>query len=243
MRLPDKPVPRRQMIVFLMIDTSNSMGGAKTGSVNDVIEHLLPILGEIADQNPNAEIRVAALEFSTGACWIYEEPKLINDFIWHGIKAEGATSLGEACQELNKNLSHTAKGGFLTLRCGELMPVFILISGSAPTDNFEAGLKVLQTNRWFQNAIKVAIPIGDDADRDILKKFTGNEESIITVDNIEALRKMIRVIHLEGHPEPFTSSMQEQVLKEVPPVDSVIQAAVNQVGINQDVDDSYDSWD
>lgn len=243
MRLPDVPVPKRQMIVFLMIDTSSSMEGAKAGVVNDVIDHLLPILGEIADQNPDAEIRVAALEFSTGTRWLYDEPKVINDFIWQGMSTEGSTSLGEACQELNKKLSHTDKGRFLTSRWGGFIPVFILLSGSTPTDDFEAGLKVLQTNRWFKNAIKVAIPIGDDANMDILKRFTGNEESIITVANIEALRKMIRVIHWEVNLVTPISTKQEEMLKEAPPLVCDMLTAEEQVGSNPAVDDAYDSWD
>lgn len=243
MRLPDVPVPKKQMIVFLMIDTSSSMEGAKASVVNDVIDHLLPILGEIADRNPDVEIKVAALGFSTRTRWLYDDPKLLNDFVWQGMKAEGSTSLGEACQELNKKLSHTDKGGSLTSRWGGIIPVLIFLSGSTPTDDFEGGLKVLQTNFWFNIAIKFAIPIGDDADKGILKNFTGKEESIITVHNIEALKKMIRVIHIEGHPEPSTSPMQEKVLKEAFPFDRDMQATLNQVSINPAVGYSYDEWD
>ena len=102
--LDNESIPRRKMILFFVIDTSGSMIGKKIGSVNDAIENVLPMIGEISDENPDAEINVAALEFSTGTRWLYDEPKEAKDFIWQKVEADGLTSLGEACEELNKSL-------------------------------------------------------------------------------------------------------------------------------------------
>lgn len=63
--LDNESIPRRKMTLFFVIDTSGSMVGSKIGSVNDAIENVLPMIGEISDENPDAEINVAALEFST----------------------------------------------------------------------------------------------------------------------------------------------------------------------------------
>lgn len=101
--LDNESIPRRKMILFFVIDTSGSMVGSKIGSVNDAIENVLPMIGEISDENPDAEINVAALEFSTGTRWLYDEPKGAKDFIWQKVEADGLTSLSEACEELNKN--------------------------------------------------------------------------------------------------------------------------------------------
>ena len=70
--LDNESIPRRKMILFFVIDTSGSMIGKKIGSVNDAIENVLPMIGEISDENPDAEINVAALEFSTGTRWLYD---------------------------------------------------------------------------------------------------------------------------------------------------------------------------
>lgn len=59
-------VPRRTMTLFFVIDTSGSMAGNKIGAVNDAVENVLPMLDEISASNPDAEIKVAALEFSSG---------------------------------------------------------------------------------------------------------------------------------------------------------------------------------
>lgn len=185
--LDNESIPRRKMTLFFVIDTSGSMTGAKIASVNDAIKNVLPMIGEISDENPDAEINVAALEFSTGTRWLYDEPKEAKDFIWQEVEASGLTCLGEACEELNKKLSR--KGGFMSSPSGCFAPAIILLSDGGPTDNFESGLKSLQNNSWFKNAIKIAIAIGTDADLEVLKQFTGTSEAVITVHNIEALKK------------------------------------------------------
>ena len=89
-------VPRRTMTIFFMIDTSGSMEGNKIGAVNDAVENVLPMIGEISDTNPDAEIKIAALEFSSGCTWLYDEPKLAQDFRWQNVVAGGLTSLGQS---------------------------------------------------------------------------------------------------------------------------------------------------
>ena len=52
----------------------------------------------------------------------------------------------------------------------------------------------MKENNWFKKAIKVAVAIGEDANKDVLAEFTGNKEAVITVHTPEALTKMIRFV-------------------------------------------------
>ena len=241
------PIARRKMILFFLIDTSGSMSGKKIQSVNDAIENVLPIIGEISDENPDAEINIAAMKFSTGVDWVYNEPKEAKDFIWQPVSPEALTSLGEACRELSRKLSRT--NGFMPTSTGSgyYAPAIILLSDGGPTDDFQGGLKVLKENSWFKNAIKVAIAIGDDADEDVLKDFTGSSEAVIKVHNIDALKTMIRVIAVTSSQIGSKSSSagdaskQEEVIKEitesVKDTDGAESTAVPTTG------DNYDDWD
>lgn len=232
-----------------MIDTSGSMYGSKIGSVNDAIENVLPMIGEISDENPDAEINVAVLEFSTETRWLYDEPKDAKEFIWQKVEADGLTSLGEACEELNKKLSRT--GGFMPTSTGSgyFAPAIILLSDGGPTDNFDVGLRTLQGNQWFKNAIKIAIAIGDDADKDVLKQFTGSSEAVITVHNIDALKKMIRVIAITSSQigskstSAVDSSKQDQVIAEVNKAAADVDGAETANAPAPAAGDSYDDWD
>ena len=245
--LDNESIPRRKMTLFFVIDTSGSMAGSKIGSVNDAIENVLPIIGEISDENPDAEINVAALEFSTGTRWLYDEPKEAKEFIWQKVEADGLTSLGEACEELNKKLSRN--GGFMSSPSGCFAPAIILLSDGGPTDNFEGGLKSLQGNSWYKNAIKIAIAIGDDADKGVLKQFTGSSEAVITVHNIDALKKMIRIIAITSSQIGSKSSSSTDATKQEQVIDEVNKAAADVTGAETAAapapaaGDSYDEWD
>lgn len=212
-------VPRRTMTLFFLIDTSGSMEGNKIGAVNDAVVNVLPMLNDISETNPDAEIKVAALEFSNGVNWLYDEPKLAKDFIWQDVAASGLTSLGAACSELASKLSRS--GGFMQSASGSFAPAIILLSDGGPTDDYNTGLAKLKANNWFKSAIKIAIAIGDDADKDVLKDFTGSSEAVIIVHNIDALKQIIRVVAVTSSQIGSKSSTagettkQEQVVKDI----------------------------
>jgi len=218
-------VPRRTMTLFFLIDTSGSMEGNKIGAVNDAVVNVLPMLNDISETNPDAEIKVAALEFSSGVNWLYDEPKLAKDFIWQDVTAGGLTSLGGACAELASKLSRN--GGFMQSASGSFAPAIILLSDGGPTDNYEVGLAKLQSNNWFKSAIKIAIAIGDDADKDVLKQFTGNSEAVITVHNIDALKQIIRVVAVTSSQIGSKSSTAGDVTKQDQVIKDVQDAAKN----------------
>ena len=238
-------VPRRTMTLFFVIDTSGSMEGNKIGAVNDAVVNVLPMLEEISQTNPDAEIKVAALEFSSGTKWLYTEPKLASEFVWQDVRASGLTSLGGACIELNNKLS---RNGYMQAASGSFAPAIILLSDGGPTDDFQSGLAKLKTNNWFKAAIKVAIAIGDDADKDVLKEFTGSSEAVFTVHNIEALKQIIRVVAVTSSQIGSKSSTagdvtkQEQVIKDVTDAVQDIQGA-DSAAAPAPAADNYDDWD
>ena len=139
-------VPRRTMTLFFMADTSGSMAGNKIGALNDAITNILPMISEISNTNPDAEIKIAALQFSSGTSWLYDEPKNAEDFVWQEQKASGLTSLGEACCELEKVMH---RNGFMKSASGSYAPAIILLSDGGATDNFDQGIEKLKTNNWF----------------------------------------------------------------------------------------------
>lgn len=236
-------VPRRTMTLFFLIDTSGSMSGNKIGAVNDAIVNVLPMLEDISSSNPDAEIKVAALEFSNGTKWLYNEPKSVEDFKWIDVQAGGLTSLGEACLELNSKLS---RSGYMKSASGSYAPAIILLSDGGPTDNFDGGLQTLQGNNWFKNAIRIAIAIGDDADLDVLARFTGNSEAVIKVQNIDALKQIIRIVAVTSSQIGSKSSSagdtskQDQVIKDVNQAVDNIDGASTAAAPDSS---SYDDWD
>lgn len=184
------PTARRVLNLFLMVDTSGSMSGEKIAAVNDAMRNVIPIICSINDDNPDAEIKISTLTFSSSCNWVNPVPVLASDFKWNDLNADGWTCMGEATQELGRKLSH--KHGFLTSACGSYAPVIIMLSDGAPTDDFAGAMGEIMNNNWFRHSMRIAIAIGSDADIDILKSFTGNPELVFRVSNIDALKAVIK---------------------------------------------------
>lgn len=186
-------VTRRTLTLFFLVDTSGSMYGPKIQAVNDAIENVLPIVHDISFNNGDAEIKVACMQFSYATSWMTEEPREADDFEYVEMGAEGLTSMGEAFKELETKL-HQTNGGWMKNAGGSYAPVFILLSDGEPTDDYLSGLEILKENKWFKVGTKVAIAIGNDANTDILKDFTGTSETVLTVHDTETLKKVIRFV-------------------------------------------------
>ena len=184
-------VARRTMVLFFVVDTSGSMEGSKIGTLNQAVEDVIPEIREISENNADAEIKIAVLEFSSGARWITSMPVPADGFDWKYLDAGGLTDLGTACRMLAEKLS---RNSFMSDVTGSFAPAVFLMSDGAPTDDYRAGLEELWNNNWFKKAIKVAVAIGENANTSVLAEFTGNEESVLSVHNPEMLRKMIRFV-------------------------------------------------
>ena len=220
------PSPRKIMTLFYVVDTSGSMTGDKIGSVNSAMEEAITVdLPDISTANDYAEIRVAIMQFSSGCSWITPSsgPIGIGDVIWNDLHPNGLTDLGAACVELDKKLSRTE---FLESQTGAYAPVILLFSDGGPTDNWEKGLEQLKKNNWFKHAIKIAIAIGEDADRNVLATFTGTPESVIAVNDKHTLKALIRKVSVRAS-EFQSHSKQTADVETTPEEDSA--AIVNEV--------------
>ena len=197
MALTDKiEIPRRTMVLFFVIDTSGSMDGSKIGAVNTSIEEVIPAIKEVSNDNADAQIKIAALEFSSGARWLTAGgPVDCDQFRWNYLDAAGVTDFGAACKALNDKLSTKA---FMQEATGSFAPAIFLLSDGEPTDEWRSALQILRQNNWFKAAVKVAIAIGDDANTDVLKEFTGSMEAVLEVHNAAMLKKMIKFVSVRA---------------------------------------------
>jgi uncharacterized protein YegL len=184
-------IVKRQMVLFFIVDTSGSMEGTKIGSVNTAIREVLPELQGIGGSD--VDLKIACLKFSSGCEWMHTSPVPIENFQWNNLVANGVTDFGTACKELAAKMD---KNKFLNAPSASVAPAIFLLSDGEPTDDYKSGLALLQGNNWFKYAIKVAVAIGDDANIDVLKEFTGNREAVTIVHTPEALCKMIKFVSI-----------------------------------------------
>ncbi len=183
---PGGELATRPIHFFWVVDCSGSMYGEKIGIVNNTIQECIPEMRNSADNNPNAQLLIRALRFSSGASWITTSPVPVENYSWEDMEANGLTELGKAFDLLAAQLS------IPPMPARALPPVIVLLSDGQPTDDYKKSLDKLKGMPWFRKAVKIAISIGQDADDDVLIEFTGNKELVLQANNATALAKMIK---------------------------------------------------
>jgi uncharacterized protein YegL len=160
----------RPLHFFWVLDCSGSMAGGKIQSLNFAIRECLPAMQQEVQQNPECQMLVRVLTFSSGARWHVGQPTPVADFKWADVQAGGVTDMGRAMELLADALSMEAMGD------RALPPVIVLLSDGGATDNFTGGLKRLMDQPWAKKAVRIAIGLGDDPDYDVLNRFIAHPE-------------------------------------------------------------------
>ena len=183
---PGGELASRPLHFFWVVDCSGSMYGEKIGTVNNAIQSVLPEMIDEAADNPNAQLMIRTLKFSTGASWVTPSPVKVEEYVWEDLDAAGVTDLGKAFELLSAQLSVEEMGQ------RALPPVIVLLSDGQPTDDYKKSLDKFQKLPWAKKAVKIAISIGQDADDDVLLEFVGNRELVLQANNAKMLAKMIK---------------------------------------------------
>lgn len=164
------------MQLYLLLDTSGSMEGAKIGALNDSMENIIVDLQEKAVNG--TDIKVSVLSFARHINWMYKNPINILDFTWKPLNASGMTSLGLACCELSKAIVSNKKEEDIAI---------VLLSDGCPTDDYEEGIQELRKLAQFNQASKFAIALGSDADLKSLLRFVDSQENIFMENKADSL--------------------------------------------------------
>ena len=205
-------IAKQELNLIFVIDNSGSMEGEKLGAVNNAIRDVMAIMPEIQEDTADANIKISALKFSDTASWIYPEPKSVDEFKWKDLKDDGGTNLSDAYDKLSDYLRKKSNGGQMP-DLGGVAPIIILMTDGLPTSyDWEERLANLKKKGWFKVALKYALAIGIDCEEanDVLKKFTGNAETVLKVYTAEALRKVIKVIAITASKVKSTSATSSQ---------------------------------
>lgn len=206
LKRPGGELATRPLHFIWMVDCSGSMYGEKIGSVNHAIQSTIPEMQDASRNNPNAQLMVWTLKFSTGASWVTPNPVNIEDFAWDDLDAGGVTDLGKAFEMVAAQLTIPP----MTDRA--LPPVIVLLSDGQPTDDYKKSLDMLLHLPWGKKAVRIAISIGQDADDDVLQQFTGNRELVLQANNPEALVKMIKWASTAASPVSAPASKPKDIV-------------------------------
>ena len=188
MAFPDVKLARRPLHFIYLCDCSGSMGGSKMQSLNQAIRQSLPAMANVARDNPEAQMLVRAVSFSTQAKWHIAEPTPVEaiEHSWRDLESQalGLTAMGEAMKLVAQALRTPP------MEQRALPPILVLISDGAPTDDYYGGLQTLLHEPWARKAVRLSIAIGHDADLEHLQKFIGPEPSTGNAGERSAMRPL-----------------------------------------------------
>ncbi|OCS91713.1 vWA domain-containing protein [Caryophanon latum] len=187
-RRPGGEISSRPLHFIWIADCSGSMSiDGKMQALNTAIREVIPHMRKVADENPNAQVLVRAIKFSSGAQWHISQPTPVEDFNWTDLKADGVTDLGKALSMVAEEMKMPPMSD------RALPPVLVLVSDGQPTDEYSKGLSELMDQPWGKKAVRIAIAIGEDVDEQVLEKFIGHPElKPLKANNPEALLKHIK---------------------------------------------------
>ena len=160
MPVPGLQIAKRSLNFYYMLDVSGSMTlNGRIQALNQSVRQSIPKMREAAETNPNAQLSVHALTFSSKADWHIYPGVPVNDFEWDDVSAYGPTSMGRAlemiCDELENNMPSRS-----------LPPVLVLVSDGHPTDNFDQALSRLRQIPWGMKSVRIAIGMGPTSEID-----------------------------------------------------------------------------
>ncbi|NLQ04558.1 tellurium resistance protein [Cylindrospermopsis raciborskii CENA303] len=226
MPLPGEGLSNRPLHFIWICDCSGSMSvNGKIQILNTAIRDAIPLMRKEADENPNAEVLVRALKFSSGAQWHIAQPTPVESFNWIDLSTEGVTDMGKALSMVADQLKIPP----MTDRA--LPPVLVLISDGQPTDDFSSGLNKLMEQPWGKKAVRIAIAVGGDADHEVLQKFIGNPELLpLQADSPDALVRQIKwvsTVVLKAASSPSSQTNNSNLASGNVPIPIVPQAVIN----------------
>jgi len=202
--MPGGALSKRPLHFIWIVDCSGSMNSSgKIQSLNNAIRESIPEMKNAALNNPNAELLIRVVKFSTGAQWHISNATNIKDFKWDDLQADGETDMGRAFTLVADALKMPP------MPERALPPVLVLLSDGQPTDDYGTGLKKLLEEPWGKRAVRISIAIGNDADINVLQKFIPGERKPLMAHNAETLINYVRwasTAIIKNNSNPITSN-------------------------------------
>lgn len=178
----------RQLPVIVAIDRSGSMG--ETGKIDALNLALRDFVQSIKDEDSNkAEIHLALFSFggSRATCDLRFAP--LGQITLPTYKAKGRTPMGESFTLLKALIEDKSQ-----IPSRSYKPTIVLLTDGVPTDEYLIPMNELINEGRSSKAFRIAMAIGDDADRNMLSKFVSTPEYLVTGENARDIRKFFRFV-------------------------------------------------
>ncbi|PDV97458.1 vWA domain-containing protein [Candidatus Chloroploca asiatica] len=179
----------RRLPIYLLLDTSSSMGGAPIQAVN---QGVVLLYNELMNTPQAVETCwISVITFDSTAQQVVALTEL-TQFTPPPIQANGATSMGAALDLLGQSLDREVTGN-TGERKGDYKPLIFLLTDGEPTDDWRSALSRLRSRTQKKPATIIALGCGVGANMSTLDQIADVRLRMVdaTPDNIAAFFKWV----------------------------------------------------
>lgn len=213
--------------VVLLLDVSGSMYGQKIESLYNATMEMIDTF--VAEKLKETVIDVSIITFGSSVS-LHTPFTPVSDIKNKGIsrfRADGGTPLGTALR-MAKDMIEDKD----VLPSKVYTPAVIIASDGYPTDNWKKPLEDFISNGRSRKCQRFAIAIGNDADKNMLQKFTGNSDNLFYAEDASEITSCFR---------KFTMSVSTRSRSANPNIISTEFSSIKIESIKLDGIDSDDS--
>lgn len=199
----------RPLPVIVAIDRSGSMGeGGKIDALNIALKDFIQSIKD-EEGSSKAEIHVALYSFGgdNATCDFPLTP--INQIQPVAYSAQGRTPMGGVFRMLKELIEDIFR-----IPSRSYKPTIVLLTDGLPTDDYEQPMFELIKYGRSSKAFRIAMAIGDDADKEMLAKFVSIPEYLVLGENARDIRKFFRFV---------TMSVTQRIKSQTPDMQQIPQ--------------------
>ena len=169
--------------VILLLDVSGSMDGDPINALHAAVTEMVNSFA--AQRTREKMIKIAIITFGGDRANLHMSYTDAPDVQANGVprfSASGMTPLGSALREakkLNEDKSTTPGKWYI--------PAVVLVSDGAPNDDWENALHDFIHNGRTAKCIRIGVPIGPDADANMMETFTGDRAMIFYAQDVSTI--------------------------------------------------------
>lgn len=199
----------RPLPVIVAVDRSGSMqANGKIEALNQAMRDFVHSLQE--EQSSRIDLQMAVYSFGSDGATEDCPLTSIQDIQLPNYQAGGGTPMGQVFRKIKALIDNKEK---ITSRA--YIPTIVLLTDGAPTDNWEIELNKLIGQGRSAKAFRIALAIGEDADKQMLRFFVSTQEHLLNGENARDIKNFFRFVTMSVTQRMRSATPNQQV--QLPP--------------------------
>lgn len=176
----------RPLPIYLLLDVSGSMDGAKINTLNSAVQTMLEAFAK--EERMETLIAVGIVTFGGDKSELFLPLTPAKDITWTPLVADGYTPMGDALRMV-KSLVEDRN----VIPSNAYRPTLILVSDGQPNDDWEDAMNALIGQGRSAKCDRMSMAIGSDADSDVLTRFLKDTpHKLFTAKDSDQLHRFFR---------------------------------------------------